>query len=240
MTSTIQPTKQTITVQGSAEIITDFMEYSINMILYNRELYHEEDFEKVEKYGRPYYLTTNYKLKTYLENVLKGLKDLVANDQCHRIDLVIISVERDETIERWEFEIEAIAGEENKENNNGCAASGKQLEELRDWSKFRKATKELASIQNQMNRIVRQIISTVSLLPNYDEELSFNILLHTKKNAHVSLNLDDFQDTDKKTATIDGEGENESGEVQILKFDSLKTGVHTVHSKVCYKVREEF
>mgnify|MGYP000276312612 CR=1 FL=1 len=103
MTSTIQPTKQTITVQGSAEIITDFMEYSINIILYNRELYPMEDFEKVEKYGRPYYLTTNYKLKSYLENVLKGLKDLVANDQCHRIDLVIISVELKKVIRKLFF-----------------------------------------------------------------------------------------------------------------------------------------
>ena len=63
-------TTSTINLKGSAEIIRDFMDFSINMILYQREVYGDAEFEKIEKYGRPLFMTTNEKLKQYLEGVL--------------------------------------------------------------------------------------------------------------------------------------------------------------------------
>ena len=64
-------TKSVINLKGSAEIIRDFMDFSINMILYQREVYADEEFEKIEKYGRPLFMTTNTALKEYLSGVLK-------------------------------------------------------------------------------------------------------------------------------------------------------------------------
>ena len=63
-------TTSTINLKGSAEIIRDFMDFSINMILYQREVYGDAEFEKIEKYGRPLFMTTNDKLREYLKGVL--------------------------------------------------------------------------------------------------------------------------------------------------------------------------
>ena len=64
-------TASVINLKGSAEIIRDFMDFSINMILYQREVYGDAEFEKIEKYGRPLFMTTNKKLREYLNGVLK-------------------------------------------------------------------------------------------------------------------------------------------------------------------------
>merc|ERR1712127_965104 len=76
-------TTSTINLKGSAEIIRDFMDFSINMILYQREVYGDAEFEKIEKYGRPLFMTTNEKLREYLKGVfLNGLQTSIENDEC--------------------------------------------------------------------------------------------------------------------------------------------------------------
>ena len=162
MSSTQQQTKNVINLKGSAAIITDFMNYSINMILFQREVYDMNEFEKVERYGRPIFLSTNEKLKKYLAHILNGLKKLLENDECHRVDLVIINVESEETIERWEFEISPEKGD------------GKEDLENSDPLK-RTSNKKLADIQQQIMKIMRQIIATVSMLPNYEDDITFKV-----------------------------------------------------------------
>ena len=76
-----------ITLAGSAEIICDFMEFGINMILFQRDIYPNEDFKQVQKYGRPLYLTENEKLREYLKNILTGLKVMLEKDECHKVSL---------------------------------------------------------------------------------------------------------------------------------------------------------
>ena len=78
------------------------------------------------------------------------------------MDLVIINVESEETIERWEFEISPEKGD------------GKEDLENSDPLK-RTSNKKLADIQQQIMKIMRQIIATVSMLPNYEDDITFKM-----------------------------------------------------------------
>ena len=51
MSRAAQATKNTITLKGSTEIVTEFFGYSINSILYQRGIYPPESFARVSKYG---------------------------------------------------------------------------------------------------------------------------------------------------------------------------------------------
>lgn len=63
-----------ITLKGSVKIVTEFFEYSINNILYQREVYPPESFRRVAKYGLAMFVTTDDGLAGYLANVMTQLQ----------------------------------------------------------------------------------------------------------------------------------------------------------------------
>jgi mitotic spindle assembly checkpoint protein MAD2 len=63
----------TITLRGSTEIVTEFFEYSVNNILYQRGVYAPETFKRVPKYGLSMVLTTDEGLCAYMVNIVKQL-----------------------------------------------------------------------------------------------------------------------------------------------------------------------
>lgn len=234
-TSTATETKNVINLKGSAKLIREFMEYSINMILFQREVYHDEEFEKVDRYGRPVFLTTNEKLKQYLNGVLSGLKESIENDECKKMVLVIISVDTEEPIEKWEFSIEPESGDEENADPSGSTSLSKLKIEPDPYAKpdkNRTASRDLKLIQQEMMKIMKQIIGAVTYLPcRGDTDLTFNILLYTKKRGeHVMANWQESHAHDLAA----GNGEEE---VQVLQFDNLSTGVNKVRSKVEYKIQ---
>jgi mitotic spindle assembly checkpoint protein MAD2 len=66
-------TSNVITLRGSTEIVTEFFEYSVNSILYQRGIYPPESFKKVAKYGLAMMLTTDEALGAYLSNIMNQL-----------------------------------------------------------------------------------------------------------------------------------------------------------------------
>ena len=54
--------------------VAEFFEYSINNILYQREIYPPETFRRVAKYGLAMFVTTDEGLTGYLSNVLAQLE----------------------------------------------------------------------------------------------------------------------------------------------------------------------
>lgn len=63
-----------ITLKGSTAIVTEFFNYSVNSILYQRGIYPPESFRKVTNYNLSLMVTTEEKLIGYLDNVLKQLE----------------------------------------------------------------------------------------------------------------------------------------------------------------------
>ena len=66
-------TSNVISLRGSTDIVTEFFEYSVNSILYQRAIYPPESFKKVPKYGLAMMLTTDEALATYISNIMKQL-----------------------------------------------------------------------------------------------------------------------------------------------------------------------
>ena len=73
MSRQAQATRNTITLKGSTEIVTEFFGYSINSILYQRGIYPPESFNKVQKYGLQMLVTSDNGLQNYLQQVLSQL-----------------------------------------------------------------------------------------------------------------------------------------------------------------------
>lgn len=73
MSRAAQATRNTITLKGSTEIVTEFFGYSINSILYQRGIYPPESFNKVQKYGLSMLVTSDSGLQNYLQQVLSQL-----------------------------------------------------------------------------------------------------------------------------------------------------------------------
>ncbi|KAK6494009.1 mitotic spindle assembly checkpoint protein MAD2A [Huso huso] len=93
-----QGTLAGITLKGSAELVAEFFSFGINSILYQRGIYPPETFTRVTQYNLSILVTTDSKLKSYLNNVVVQLKDAFAG----AFDLLIYTDKDLEVPEKWE------------------------------------------------------------------------------------------------------------------------------------------
>ncbi|NXX23884.1 MD2L1 protein, partial [Podargus strigoides] len=98
--------QQGITLRGSAEIVSEFFFYGINSILYQRGIYPPETFTRVQKYGLTFLVTTDLELRNYLNNVVEQMKEWLYRCVVQRLVVVISSMDNNEVLERWQFDIE--------------------------------------------------------------------------------------------------------------------------------------
>jgi mitotic spindle assembly checkpoint protein MAD2 len=62
-----------ISLKGSTDIVTEFFNFSVNTILYQRGIYPPESFKKIPKYGLSMMVTIDEGLSGYMENILRQL-----------------------------------------------------------------------------------------------------------------------------------------------------------------------
>lgn len=152
---TASATTSGITLKGSVAIVTEFFEYSINNILYQRELYPPENFKRTNKYGLGMFITTDEGLQGYINNVLNQMKDWLETGSVQKLVLVIMSKDTGETLERWVFNLQPSS-----------PSDGKPVE---------KTDKE---IKAEIAAIQRQITASVTFLPLNDEPRVFDLLVY--------------------------------------------------------------
>ncbi|XP_048456970.1 mitotic spindle assembly checkpoint protein MAD2A [Rhincodon typus] len=139
-------------------------DYGINSILYQRGIYPPESFTRVQKYGLTMLVTTDPTLNNYLKNVVGQLKDWLCNHFVQRLVVVINSIETNEVLERWQFDIE-------------CDKT------MTDNSQPREKSEK--AIQDEIRSVIRQITATVTFLPLLDTACSFDLLVYTDKDLEV-------------------------------------------------------
>ncbi|XP_056156674.1 mitotic spindle assembly checkpoint protein MAD2A [Lampris incognitus] len=159
-----------ITLKGSAELVAEFFTFGINSILYQRGLYPPETFTRVTKYDMGLQLTTDVALKNYLTNVVAKLKEWLFDCTVQKLVLVITSLETNEVLERWQFDIE-------------CDKSSKEESAPRQMS--------IKTIQDEIRSVIRQITATVTFLPLLDTACAFDLLIYTDKNLMVPENWEE-------------------------------------------------
>ncbi|XP_002735426.1 mitotic spindle assembly checkpoint protein MAD2A-like [Saccoglossus kowalevskii] len=166
MAATKQATKNSITLKGSAEMVTEFFKYGINSILYQRGIYPAETFTRESKYGLTVLVTTDELLNTYLSGVLKQLRDWLLGKTVQKLVLVVTDIDTNEVLERWQFNIE-------------CDKT------MTEDSKPRKAVEE--DIIKGIKAVIRQITASVTFLPLLEGATVFDLLIYTDRDAETPL-----------------------------------------------------
>lgn len=164
-------TANVINLKGSTDIVTEFFEYSVNSILYQRAIYPPESFRKAPKYGLAMMLTTDEALAAYISNIMTQLKEWLMNDKVRKLVLVVKAVDSHETMERWVFSCENTS----QGDDISLAKSNKSDKEI---------TKEIQAI-------LRQITASVTFLPLLSEPCYFDLLVYADQEATVPLTWED-------------------------------------------------
>ncbi|XP_019389580.1 PREDICTED: mitotic spindle assembly checkpoint protein MAD2A [Crocodylus porosus] len=159
-----QSREQGITLRGSADIVAEFFSYGINSILYQRGIYPPETFTRAQQYGLTLLVTADPELQRYLCSVVDQLKDWLYKCSVQRLVVVISSIESNEVLERWQFDIE-------------CDKTAKDESAPRDKSQ--------KAIQDEIRSVIRQITATVTFLPLLETSCAFDLLIYTDKDLVV-------------------------------------------------------
>ncbi|CAE7706627.1 mad2l1-1, partial [Symbiodinium microadriaticum] len=167
-------TSNVITLRGSTEIVTEFFEYSVNSILYQRGIYPPESFKKVAKYGLAMMLTTDEALAAYLTNIMTQLHEWLMTDRVRKLVLVVKGVESKETLERWVFNCESTSV-----TSENCDITQVQ------------SSKSQKEITQEIQAVVGQITASVTFLPLLNEPCFFDLLVYADDKASVPLTWED-------------------------------------------------
>lgn len=206
MAGTKQDTKNSITLKGSAQLVSDFFYYGINSILYQRGIYPPESFTYKQQYGLTLFTTTNDEVKDYLNKVLEQIKGWLEDGQIKQLVLAVCNVDTKEVMERWDFNIQHEPG--------FCKQPAPDA---------KVGSKEVKVIQKEMQAVIRQITACVTFLPLLDCVCSFDLLVYTHRDTDVP---DDWADS--APCFISNS--------QEVKLKSFSTSVHKVEACVSYKV----
>ncbi|KAJ7630870.1 spindle assembly checkpoint protein [Roridomyces roridus] len=203
-----QANKQTITLKGSAAIVTEFFKYAVNSILFQREVYPSDDFHMVKKYGQVVLVTQDLALENYIEKILAQVQKWILTGSVTQLVLVILAKDTRATLERWVFDIKLVEP----------AADGTEPS----------SSKPEAEIQSEIRAILKQIVSMVTFLPVMQEDKVFNILAYTEESAEVPAG--EWFDTDPLAI--------EASKSQQVKMRSFSTDVHRIEAMVAYRYEE--
>ncbi|XP_050072651.1 mitotic spindle assembly checkpoint protein MAD2A-like [Anopheles maculipalpis] len=205
-------TAHSITLQGSASIIHEYLKYSINSIIFQRGIYPSSDFLPEDYNGVPVMVTRDKRIKTYLDNVLSKVHDLIMKRMITMISMCIVTVETSEIVERWDFNITPQYDDNAGEGKENATTSSKSL----------------PKIQKEIRDIMRQILASISYLPCLEDRCIFDIKLHTKGDVFQEIpGMEEFHE--------EAIGSLEITDAQTVELQQFSTGLDKVETKVVYR-----
>ena len=195
----------------------EFFNYSVQSILYQRSIYPSEDFRTVKKFGLQMLATTDDDLADYLDRAMQQLKKWLEQGKVRRLVVAIVEKESQETVERWQFDIEVM--------NEGLTES----QVPKEGDQIPKALQKTdAQVKAEIAAIIKQITASCTFLPVLEEPCAFQILAYTDRDVEVPMEWSD------SNARLIAEGKAEQ-----VKLRSFSTHVHRVDAMVAYKREEE-
>lgn len=128
-TAQAAPLRTHLTLKGSVALVSDFMLYGIQSILYQRDIYPSDDFKMIKKFNTQVLTTMDEGLRDYLERAMRQVQDWLTRGEVRRIVVAIVEKETQETVERWQFDVE-VTNRGTEEESTGSAGVGKEHDEL--------------------------------------------------------------------------------------------------------------
>ncbi|CAO1628104.1 unnamed protein product [Jaminaea pallidilutea] len=213
--------KTHLTLKGSTAIVSDFFNFSVQSILYQRGIYPADDFRTVKKYGLQMLVTTDDGLESYILDCLKQVEEWITQGKLNRLVVAIVEKETGDTRERWQFDLQVTddgTGKENEQPANGAAQPKSAASKKTD-----------AQVKAEIAAIIKQITASCTFLPVIEEECAFQILAYTSKlDGPVPL---EWQDSDARLIA--------EGQAEQVKLRSFSTAVHKVDAVVAYRRGED-
>ena len=223
---------QQVTLKGSAQLVSEFFNYGINSILYQRGIYPSESFTRKQEYGLTLLVSTDEKVNNFLKSVLSQIQDWLVQRKVKKLVVVLTSVETKEVLERWEFKVEyeteneETGRNEQQDNENVDPNVENEGRKAQQENKNRKyctiSQKDEKTIRKEIGGVIRQITASVSFLPLLDCICSFDILIYSHKDLDVPMEW----------------GESDACIIQNseeVKLRSFSTNIHRVEAAVSYK-----
>lgn len=94
-----------LSLKGSAKLVSEFFDFGINTILFQRGVYPPEDFSAVKKYGLTMMVSIDDQVKAYVKKIMHQLSKWMQRSKISKLVVVITSKETGEHIERWQFDV---------------------------------------------------------------------------------------------------------------------------------------
>ncbi|THY22745.1 mitotic spindle checkpoint component mad2 [Aureobasidium pullulans] len=205
-----------LALKGSSKTVTEFFEYCINTILFQRGVYPPEDFTAVKKYGLNMLVSQDDQVKAYIKKIMSQLNKWMLKSKISKLIIVITSKETGEPVERWQFDVQ-IFGKESKKKG-----SSKTVDENADSTTEQANEKTDHDVQQEIQSIFRQITASVTFLPMLDGNCTFNVLVYADQDSEVPL---EWGDSDAKDI-------QDAEKVQLRSFS---TNNHKVDTLVSYR-----
>ncbi|CAO1622377.1 unnamed protein product [Parajaminaea phylloscopi] len=223
--------KTHLTLKGSTAIVSDFFNFSVQSILYQRGIYPAEDFRPVKKYGLQMLITTDDGLESYIQGCLKQVEEWITEGKLNRLVVAIVEKETAETRERWQFDLEVTGSgqdqqqqQQQQHQQDGTLAPGPP-----PAAAGAAAKKTDAQVKAEIAAIIKQITASCTFLPVIEEECAFQILAYTSRlDGPAPL---EWQDSDARLIA--------EGQAEQVKLRSFSTAVHKVDAVVAYRRGED-
>lgn len=211
------PTRSTLPLKGSVKVVSEFFEYSINTILYQRGIYPPEDFKVVKKYGLNMLVSTDDDVKRYIKRIMKQLHSWMGAGRINKLIVCIVSKETADTMERWQFDIDIVQSSGPLPNTSTAVGQADSDGSLPKDEK--EVTKEIQSL-------IRQITASVTFLPELTGRATFNVLVYTDTSGEVPKDWVDSDARDVRNA-------------EAVQLRSFSTGAHKIGLQVSYTMDEQ-
>ncbi|KAL2006918.1 hypothetical protein VTN00DRAFT_9586 [Thermoascus crustaceus] len=211
-----------LSLKGSAKLVAEFFEYSINSILFQRGVYPAEDFTAVKKYGLNMLVTADDQVKAYIKKIMSQLNKWMIGGKISKLVVVITSKETGEHVERWQFDVQIFGKQAKGKSSRKSADENAGPDDQAAPPSVEKTEKE---IQEEIQAIFRQITASVTFLPVLDGNCTFNVLVYADADSEVPV---EWGDSDAK--------EIKNGEKVQLR--SFSTNNHRVDTLVSYRLAD--
>lgn len=208
---------RTLKLSGSSTVVSDYFEICIHNILFQRHVYPKEDFKVIRKFGLNLVYSKDDAVIQYIKQIIRQLHRWIYHGKINCLTMLIVSKETDQISEKWMFYIDLIKDE------NQCYSN------ISNDKETMKYTKPLEEMQKEIQLIIQEITSSISILPEFEEPQTFKILVHTTDNFEAP------KDWDEAKPFMDMKGNN----VESVRFENFATDNHKVSTFVTYQTREQ-
>lgn len=181
-------------------ILCEFLEVAVHLILYVREVYPAGIFKKRKKYNVPVQMSCHPELNQYIQDVLHSIKPCLEKGEVERICVAVIDKEF-RPLERFVFEIGS-----HDENHS-----------LRTDDRY------LLNTESALRGFLLKISVCDAVLKANPPDCRFTILVYTKQSAVLNMQRDDKAQT-FPWLHVDGEEET-ADNPSIIPLKSTSSGL---------------